>query len=129
MVEDDDVVVGLEDGIALDHAGLTVAYHTAKGDVGRELELRDASADDLGVASCYELDDLGIVHEREAGDLPRLLPQQDTVDVACRQELLIDERPDIEAVGQRDVVDVLLLGYGLVDLVALGSEAGQDVGL
>ena len=117
MVEDDDVVVGLEDGITLDHTGLAVTYHPAEGDIGRELELRDPSADDLGVAACHELDDLGIVHEREAGDLPGLLSQQDTIDIACRQELLIDERPDIQTVGQRDVVDVLLLGYGLVDLI------------
>ena len=73
MVEDHDMIIGLQDRIPIDHTGTAITHHASEGHVCRELEFTYRLSDDTRVTASYELDDLGIADEGEAGHLPRLL--------------------------------------------------------
>ena len=76
----------------------------------------------MGVTTSDELNNFCIIDQGETGHLSRILTKEGAVDVACSKELLIDQCTDIKTIGKRDIINILLLGYRLIDVVALRRE-------
>ena len=123
------MVIGLEDGIPIDHTGAAIAHHPPEGHVFGEFQVANAAPHDMGVTTSDELNNFCIIDQGETGHLSRILPKECTVDIACSKELLVDQCTDIETIGKRDIINILLLSHRLIDVVALRCEASQDVRL
>lgn len=61
VIEDHDMVIGLEDGIPIDHTGAAIAHHPPEGHICRELQVTDAAPHNMRVTTSDEFYDLSII--------------------------------------------------------------------
>ena len=63
VIEDHDMVIGLEDGIPIDHTGAAIAHHPPEGHVCGEFQVANAAPHDMGVTTSDELNNFCIIDQ------------------------------------------------------------------
>jgi hypothetical protein len=63
VIEDHDMVIGLEDGIPINHTGAAIAHHPPEGHVCGEFQVTNAAPHDMGVTTSDELNNFCIIDQ------------------------------------------------------------------
>ena len=120
------MVISLYLRVTVNHHRLAIANQSAECHVFRKVQVFDGFAGDAGIGSRHQLRHVGI-GKCQAFDIRDIGIQQELVDMTGCYQLLIDNRANIHAFRQGDIIDVLYLGDGLEDSHALGGKTSEDV--
>ena len=121
------MIVCLDLRVSLDHHRLAIANQAAKRHITRQLQVFHRLAGNLGTGPGHKLRNIS-VSEGQALDVGNVSVQQELVNMARGDQLLIDHRTNIHTVGHRDIIDILDLGNSLEYTKTLRRQAGQDIG-